>query len=199
MSRQLPQSLHYCAELPFLAGCGANRYSQFGEDGLIAATFAAIGIKNQWCFEIGAADGYFYSNSLQWRESGWNAVLIESSDTEFEKLKDYESKQCICIHETCSNLDDTLASTPIPAEPDLGIIDIDGQDYWLWHDLKDYTPRVMLVEFHWSMGHDYIPPRGGEYRQQAGETSLRRLAADKGYTVVAKTHVNLLCVRSECL
>lgn len=185
--------------MSFLSGCGCNVYSQFGEDGLISSLLAEIGTTNEWCFEIGAADGEMYSNTLQWREAGWKSVLIESSDEDYEKLKRYESPECICIHETCTDLDGLLASTPIPDEPDLGIIDIDGQDYWLWHDMTDYRPRVMLVEFHWSMGDDYIPPRSGEYRQQAGETALRRLGSDKGYTVVARTHVNLLFARNDCL
>jgi len=194
-----PQSLHYEAEHPILAGCGANVYSQFGEDGLISSLFAEIETTNEWCFEIGAADGEMYSNTLQWREAGWKSVLIEASEADYEKLKRYESPECVCVHETCTDLDRTLSQTEIPKQPDLGIIDIDGQDYWLWHDMTDYRPRVMLVEFHWSMGDEYIPPRGGEYRQQAGETALRQLAADKGYSVAAKTHVNLLCVRNDCL
>lgn len=194
-----PQSLRYEAEIPLLAGCGCNVYSQFGEDGLISTLFAEIETTNEWCFEIGAADGVMYSNTLQWREAGWKSVLIESGDDQFAQLQSFEAAECVCIHETCRDLDATLASTPIPKEPDLGIIDIDGQDYWLWHDLTEYRPRVMLVEFHWSMGDEYIPPRGGEYRQQAGETALRQLAAEKGYAVAATTHVNLLCVRSDCL
>ena len=194
-----PQSLKYQAERPSLAGCGFNQYSQFGEDGLISALFAEIGTTNEWCVEIGAADGVMYSNTLQWRDVGWKAVLIEAEEEQFNKLQAFESPECICIHERATCLDSVLATTPMPQQPDLGVIDIDGQDYWLWHDLSEYEPRVMLVEFHWSNGPEYIPPRGGAYRQQAGEMALRRLAEQKGYTVVAKTHVNLLCVRAECL
>lgn len=180
-----------------LAGRDRDVYTQFGEDGLIKAVFQAIGTANRWCFEVGAADGKYYSNTLRLREQDWQSVLIESVDEQYEKLKTYESPLCQTIHEEATDLDKILEGCSAPVDLDLGVIDIDGQDYWLWHDMVKYKPRVMLVEFHWKDGLTYIPARGAASRLQAGPAAVMSLGADKGYTPVAQTHVNLLFVRSE--
>lgn len=192
-------TLNYSAEVPWLEGTGANAYSQYGEDGLIAAAFQRIGCKNNWCFEVGAADGVFYSNTAALRDIGWSAVLLESSWTQYCELRKHASQRVTCRHVSVDNLDAELATVGAPIDIDFGVIDVDGQDYWLWHDLLIYRPRIVLVEFHWADGDQYIPPRSKTCRKQAGEGAMRRLAAAKGYKVVARTHVNLLCVAAECL
>ncbi len=190
-------SLHYQAFDKRLEGKGMNAYSQFGEDGLIQAVFELIGEESRWCFEIGAADGVFYSNTLRLRELGWSAVLIEAGDSQFESLQQHARENVFCVHEEATDLDRVLSRFDCPANPDLGVIDIDGQDYWLWSDMQLYQPRVMLVEFHWHNGDDYIPQRGSGYRDQAGEAAVADLGRQKGYIAVAKTHVNLLFVRED--
>ena len=60
-----------------LIDCGWNVYTQFGEDGLIESVFGRIGVRNHWCFEVGASDGFFYSNTLRLREHGWSSVLVD--------------------------------------------------------------------------------------------------------------------------
>jgi hypothetical protein len=79
--------------LPGLQGRWGNEYSQFGEDGLVEAVFELIGTTNKWCFEVGAADGVFYSNTKRLRDQGWSAVLIEKEHAEFAKLARFESPQ----------------------------------------------------------------------------------------------------------
>ena len=180
-----------------LDGEAWNAYTQFGEDGLINAVLEKIGTVTQFCFEVGAADGMFYSNTLRLREQGWGAVLIEAESQQFASLARYASDEVHCIHEEVRSLDETLSRCDAPNEVDLGIIDIDGQDYWLWHDMQKYRPRVMLVEFHWRDGEDFIPPRDPEDRRQAGRNALLSLGQSKGYVAVAQTHVNLLFVQEQ--
>lgn len=180
-----------------LADCGYNVYSQFGEDGLVDAVFDRIGVENEWCFEVGAADGEFYSNTLRLRQQGWSSVLVESSDDQFEKLKHHESDRTHVVHQVASDMDAILSRFDVPANLDLGVIDIDGQDYWLWHDMQAFRPRVMLVEFHWRDGETFVPPRDIAETRQAGPEALSRLADTKGYTEVARTYVNQLFVQKE--
>lgn len=181
-----------------LRGRAANVYSQYGEDGLIHAVLREIGYTNRWCFEIGAADGVFYSNTKHLRDNQWSAVLIEKCIDQYEKLLQYESHRVLCIHEDCRDLDSVLTGLDeFPYEPDFGCIDIDGQDYWLWHDMQLIRPRVVLIEFHWADGDTFIPPRNPDMRAQAGEQAVRDLGRNKGYVCVAKTHVNLLFVDAD--
>ena len=187
----------------WLYGREANVTSQFGEDGLIAATLGRLGSTNRWCFEVGANDGEFYSNvNALWR-TGWDAVLIESNAEHFAKLKRYESQHVRCVHATVGpdSLDQILTAAGAPTDMDLGVIDIDGQDYWVWHGMQTYRPRIMLVEFAHrsedSIG--YVPECGDESGRQASYASILELGHSKGYVALAKTCVNLLFARKELL
>lgn len=194
---QTAQSIHvhYC--VPWLVGAARNIYSQFGEDGLVAAVFGKIGVTNRCCFEIGAADGLFYSNTLQWREQGWRSVLIEKDQEQWLKMYErYSNRDTQCLFGAVTDLDRALRFSQFrhDKQPDFGVIDIDGQDYWMWHDLVEYRPRVMMVEIHPSEW-EPVPPRGEA--GQAGLASIAKLGAEKGYEVVAHTYCNALFVKSE--
>lgn len=185
----------------FLAGLGANATSQFGEDGLIAACLERFGAKNRWCFEVGANDGLFFSNTHRLRCDGWNAVLIESDPVAFGKLCEHRSEKVRCIRETISgsSLDCILAEAGAPHDIDLGVIDIDGQDYWAWHGMRRFVPRLMLVEFEYGSDElpDFVPAVGGP--GQASYAAIHRLGIEKGYVPLVKTTVNLLFVQSEVM
>jgi len=122
-------------------------------------------------------------------------VLIEADAKQFEKLSAEFGNESDCIHETCNDLDAALATTDIDTRPDLGIIDIDGQDYWLWHDLVVYRPRVMLVEIATSGDDTPIPPRGHAGTEQAGLNAIKELGSSKGYQLLATTVCNALFVQ----
>ena len=188
---------HVIAEplVDWMAGKAGNVYTQFGEDGLIAAALDRIGTTNRQCFEIGAADGLFFSNTLRLRDAGWKSVLIESDLNQYRKLvRDY-GKSSVCMYRNVTNLDDTLAESGIVWNPDFGSIDIDGQDWWMWLDMVEFRPRVILVEHSAVNPSDAIPVRGGP--GQAGEYAIRQLGLDKGYTAVARTYCNVLFIETE--
>jgi hypothetical protein len=192
-------SINYEVHVPWLQGRGLNVYTQFGEDGLIGTCLQRIGETNRQCFEIGAHDGRFFSNTLRLREQGWLAVLIESDERHFQNLISEFGNESICIQATCTDLDKTLLDVAIDENPDLGVIDIDGQDYWLWHDMWTIEPRVMLVEISTQGPSMPIPARGEPYPAQAGLDAITELGKSKGYTLVATTFCNALFVKTECL
>src|SRR4051812_17540195 len=65
----------------------SNVYSQFGEDGILAEIFRRIGTTNKQCFEVGAADGKWFSNSRKLIDEGWRAALIEADEKNWPELK----------------------------------------------------------------------------------------------------------------
>lgn len=185
----------------FLKGCGANYTSQFGEDGLIETAFAEFGIRNRWCFEVGAHNGLLFSNTHRLRCAGWNAVLIEADAERFAELLRNQSGTCHVVHERIEGdaLDRILARYGAPAGMDFGVIDIDGQDYWAWEGMREYRPRLMLVEFDYGSDEPEAPDTFPE-RGQAGQASLKaieRLGHEKGYVPLARTICNLLFVRGD--
>lgn len=187
----------------WLQGKQRNDTSQFGEDGLIEAVLAKIGETNRWCFEVGAADGLFYSNTKRLRDAGWYAVLIEGDRSQAAKCEAYASHRVHVVTEKVSrySLDPILAGGGAPIRLDLGVIDVDGQDYWVWEGLRDFRPRVMLVEYLYLNDNftdpNFIPPLDGQ--GQAGRDAIIALGKAKGYVAVASTFCNLLFVENQCL
>jgi hypothetical protein len=180
----------------WLDGRQRNDTSQFGEDGLIEAVFERIGDQSRWCFEVGAADGLFFSNTKRLRDLGWNAILIEGDGRLAKECRNFENDRVQVVHERIDSgsLDAILARCGSP-RPDLGVIDIDGQDYWAWKGLVT-RPRVMLVEFMYvneNMTDPTFIPAEGE-PGQAGLEAIIGLGVEKGYMPLATTYCNVLFV-----
>lgn len=183
-------------EWQWLAAQARNVTSQYGEDGVIAAFFLRFGVTNLWCYEVGAHDGHYLSNTLALRDIGWNAALIEKEASHYEELRKYESKTVRCVREEIApdSFDSILDRCGCPESPDLGIIDIDGDEYWIFKAMRN-RPRLAVVEF--ANGHeDFCPRNPGD--RQAGINPLAGLARDRGYVPVVKSHVNLFLV-DKCL
>jgi hypothetical protein len=182
-----------------------NRYSQFGEDGILNAIFEKIGVSNRpYCVDVGAADGILFSNVRQWLERDWEGLLIEKDADRFGKLcKNTErfgfDKVKCQNYEVQSDgyyrLDFILDRAEVPQEFDLLSIDIDGQDYYVWNSLLKYFPRVVVIEYDPEVDPMFIPIPGGQ--GQAGWNALTYVAAARGYLTVARTHTNLICVRKD--
>ena len=189
-------SLNYTPLIEELKGKGWNLYTQFGEDGLIEGCLDLVGRTSRHCFEVGAADGRFFSNTLRLREQGWHAVLIEQDEKQFNKLKEEFGEQSSCVHRWVTDLDSELAKTEIECRPDLGVIDVDGQDWHLWNSMYKYRPRIMLVEIYPPDIHAAVPVLGAG-AGQAGLEAIEDLGTRKGYTLVATTHCNALFIDSK--
>ncbi len=56
---------------------------------------------------------------------------------------------------TRENIVALFEQTDVPNDLDLLVIDIDGNDYWVWQELRRYQPRVAVIEYNAS----YPPPR----------------------------------------
>jgi len=178
-----------------------NVYSQFGEDGLLAEIFRRIGTTNKWCFEVGAADGKWMSNTRALVDDGWEAALIESDEARFAELErfarsKYGAVRAVKATATPDNFETLLQEIGrCPDAPDLGVIDVDGQEYYLWLSLMRVRPRVMVVEFDPNAMPNFIPERGG--KGQAGLGAICSVAGAKGYLPVGRTETNAIFIVHE--
>lgn len=185
---------------------GREHGGQFGEVGLIDALLDRVGIANRWCFEVGAVDGRYYSNTLHLREQGWWAMLIEADEAKWRALHTrYTSPKVFCYHYKVDRyrLDSLLLEALLtiggpPVELDLGVIDIDGQDYWAWEGMTRFRPRVMMVEYACGKLSAPVPPEGAT-TGQAGLSEIVALGKEKGYVALCRTEVNVLFVRADVL
>ena len=193
---------NYTAHVPWLVGKGRNDYSQFGEDGLIQECIECLGEegllrqKERFCFEVGAGDGRDLSNTLRLRERGWMALLIESADLLYKKLETYNVAGVKTLHAeaTADNFNELLSG--LPHDCDVGSIDIDGQDYWLFEAMA-IRPRVMVVEFCPYRRDEYHIPGRGESSVRNNQATLGpivELGRSKGYQFVAQTYCNAVFI-----
>lgn len=181
-----------------------NNFSQFGEDGIIIHILNAIGSKNQWCVEFGAWDGKYLSNTYNLiLNHNYRAVLIEGSQSRYKdlcKLSDEHKGQIIpinCFIDLDANsLDNILSETPIPMDFDVLSIDIDGNDYHIFKSMKNYKPKIVIIEYNptipnevlYYQEYDPMVNRGSSIR------ALYELALEKGYCPVASTTTNLILI-----
>ena len=179
-----------------------NIQSQFGEDGVIEEIFNRIGTANKMCVEFGAWDGIHLSNAWNlWHNKEWKALLIEGDKNKYEMLvnntKEYKNVQLSLAYvspEGENSLDSILKKAGYPADLDLLSIDIDGDDYYIFESLINYTPRLILIEYNPTIPPDVeIIQSKGEYFGSSA-LSLLHLAHSKGYRLAHMTDTNMFFV-----
>lgn len=182
------------AEFSWLSSYARNEYSQFGEDGIIDAIFDRIGRSNHWCFECGASDGIFFSNTRRLVKEGWDAILVEKDVDAYDRLV-ANSRAFARVRTSCemlASIDASLRRVSAPQDIDLAVIDVDGQDYHLFNSMLWARPRVVMIEFDPNADPVFIPDIGGH--GQAGVEATSRLAIGRFYTPVAQTWCNIILV-----
>ena len=184
-----------------------NITSQHGEDGIIEKILELIPEKDNWCVEFGAWDGKMDSNTYNLINSkSYSAVLIEGDRERFGDLEtNYESNGNVIAINTfvgfsnTNNLDTILKSTQIPKNFDLLSIDVDGNDYHIWNTLKNYRPKVVIVEFNPTIPNEieFIQNPDSKINHGNSILSLCNLAKSKSYELIAATLNNAFFVDSK--
>jgi hypothetical protein len=181
-----------------------NYFSQNGEDGILEKALEIIGKTDKWCVEFGAWDGIFHSNTHHLiSQKGYSAVLIEGDSEKFKSLKaNYANNSKVTQINTfvgfnnTDSLDAILAGTSIPPGFDLLSIDIDGNDYHIWNALSNYKPKLVVIEFNPTIPDEveFVQEKSPDINHGNSILSLRNLAKQKGYQLIATTLNNAIFV-----
>lgn len=172
--------------------------SQNGEDGIIEIIFNTIGITNKFFVEFGVHKTQ--CNTLYLKNSkGWGGLWIDGNGDGNIIKKEFITKD---------NINDLFKKYNTPPDFDLLSIDIDGNDYYIWEELK-YSPRVLIMEYN-----SHIPPtesksivydethtwKGDDY-YGASLLALVNLNIKKGYTLIGcdTTGTNCFFIRNDCM
>jgi hypothetical protein len=187
-----------------------NIYSQHGEDGILAHIFDIIKPKTKYAIEFGAWDGRALSNVFNLVENfGWQALMIEGNTKRYSALQATAEKvqgriipiQGIVGFEGGGGilLDAYLAENHTPEIPDILSIDVDGIDYFIWESLKNYRPRVVVIEFNPTIPAEilFVQARNEFINEGSSAAALVKLANDKGYSLAAVVGGNLIFVNNE--
>jgi hypothetical protein len=179
--------------------------SQWGEDGILEEIFNRLGVNQPWCVEFGAWDGRHLSNTWHlWQNCGWSALLIEGNPERCRALADnvrprpnVRVVEAFVSWQGANRLDAILERAGVPRRFDLLSVDIDGDDYYVFQSLKQFAPRVVVVEYNPTIPpeFDLIQPPGTRFGASA--LALVNLARGKGYRLVCCTDTNCIFVAAD--
>jgi hypothetical protein len=206
-------NLNHLREIGDLRGFSAKVFSQNGEDGIIQEIFRRINTTNRFFVEFGVESGEQCNTRYLAECLGWSGVYFEPSDIDFPFLKErWKGNHSIKAFQTAinsSNFESELREANVPMNFDLLVIDIDGNDYWVWSALKVWKPRVVVIEYNAFI----MPPRRWVMSENdshrwnqttyfgASFASLYSLGIQKGYELVGTDPmgVNMFFVRRDCM
>lgn len=173
-------------------------YSQNGEDGILKIILEKVKATHCFCVEFGIHP--MEGNTIYLKTKNWDCLWMDGNgDGEIIK-KEYI---------TAENINDLLVKYKVPREFDVLSIDVDFNDYWIWRAIKDYYPRVVIIEYNSSVSpkeskvveYDANAKWDGTNYFGASLLALKTLGDSKGYTLVAceKRGTNAFFVRNDLL
>jgi hypothetical protein len=176
-----------------------NEFSQNGEDGIIEALLAALGIADGYFVEFGAWDGKHWSNTFRLYEAGWSGCYIEPDADRFGALcGNVPAERVLKVRsfveaEGERALDRILGDRGV-AHVDLLSIDIDSDDLSVWEGIRAYRPAIVVIEYNSVIPFDtrFVNPKGKMFGNAA--LSIVESAAARGYHLVEGTDTNLIFV-----
>lgn len=161
-----------------------SRFSQNGEDGILAELFSRVGTTNRFFVEIGASDGS--ENCTRWlAEQGWHGLWIEADALAVEHARNVTGDQVSIVSGKAEPATVRDLLRDVPNQPDLVVIDIDGNDWWVMAAvLSVFRPRVLVVEYNaafppgawWVQPYQPVGSWDGTFRHGASLCALAGLA-----------------------
>jgi hypothetical protein len=191
-------------------------FSQRGEDGIIQYIINKIEIPNKIFVEFGV-ETYTESNTrFLLMNNNWSGLVIDGDGENIDFIKKdfiYWKYDITALHSfiTKENIDKLISDyTKIE---DIGIlsIDIDGNDYWIWKQIKCIKPRIVICEYNSIFGSKRqvtVPYKEDFYRKKehysemyfgASLAAFCELAEKKGYDFIGTSSagVNAYFVRKD--
>jgi hypothetical protein len=132
---------------------GYKVYSQGDEDGIISEILRRINISRGYFVEFGVGDG-LENNTAYLLLKGWKGAWIEGNkkycQNIIRKFKSQINEGTLTLTHSYINKENIIElfkDVNIPLEFELLSIDVDGNDYWIWEKLRDYKPKIVILEY----------------------------------------------------
>jgi len=191
-------------------------FSQWGEDGIIQYLLSRIPIENKIFVEFGVEDYRESNTRFLLVNNNWSGVVIDYNADYIERIKSediywrYDLK-AINAFITRDNINDLLKKAGLSGDIGLLSIDIDGNDYWVWSEIKCISPRIVICEYNslfgekeavtipYDMSFDRTKAHYSNLYFGASLKALCLLAERKGYRFVGSNSVgvNAFFVRND--
>lgn len=114
-------------------------YSEHGEDGVLEKIFELVGVDSKFFVEFGVQDGTECNTRYFREQHGFKGLLMDLG---------YDNPSINLKQEyiTAENINLLLEKHHVPENFDLLSIDIDSNDFYVWHAMK-HRPRVVVIEY----------------------------------------------------
>ena len=186
-------------------------FSQNGEDGVLAELLHRLGSGGEWFVEFGIESGAQGNCVFLADVMGWSGLFLEPQENVFGELqRRFSANPAVRTLQAFvrpDNVEDLFAQAGVPTEPDVLSIDVDGNDYWIWQAITNYSPRIVVIEYnaHWPLLARWVQPYDPERAWQGTDNygaslgALRSLGEEKGYKLVHTelTGINAFFVRAD--
>jgi hypothetical protein len=177
---------------------GFSRFSEFEEDGQLLYLLTLAGSKSRAVVEISSQDGRVCMATNLLVHHRWRGFLFDG-DPVFVR----EGRRFFASHPatrsappvmraewfTRDNVNHVLAAAGVPDEIDVLSLDIDGNDLYLWSEMK-VRPRILICEFNNAVPSDLaltIPYRPGfSFTALPAEQAMFRSASLAAYIAVSR-------------
>ena len=187
--------------MPSFQDVGFRRYSQFEEDGILLFIFSMIGEKSKKVVEICCGSGQQSMAANLIVNHGWEGLLFDGDKALVKEAKSFYRRQADCILKqptikqawiTVEGVNSLIAEEGYSGEVDLLSIDIDGNDYWVWKEINEISPRVCVIETHniipsnLSLTIPYDPKfkKDNTDFHSASLLAMTKLSKEKGYRLI---------------
>jgi hypothetical protein len=187
-------------------------FSQYYEDGMIRESLESVNSLNGGFFvDVGSWDGIYLSNTHRLaRDFGYSGICIECNEERHnESIKNNSNFGVKCVNKMLSlngesKLDKILLENECPENFDFLSIDIDGIDWWIWHSLSKFYPKVVMMEYNGNHNNCSIIEYEDSYEHLnnidyygATPPALNLLAENKNYDLVGMNSLNMIFIRRD--
>jgi glycosyltransferase involved in cell wall biosynthesis len=183
------------------ADAGYQVYSQFNEDGLIQFLVDRISDIQMNFIELGCGDYTEANTRLLLERNGWKGLIVDGDELLINRIVNSGWYWRYPVKAICSFVEKESFSALIDGSLknyDVGLlsIDIDGMEYWIWKELKNYRPTIVVIEYNAIFGSEKcvtVPYDASFSRHKAHYSglysgasfaALLKLGHEKGYVLL---------------
>jgi hypothetical protein len=131
-------------------------FSQRGEDGIIQYLIKHVSIKNKIFIEFGV-ENYMESNTrFLMMNNNWSGLIIDGSAENIDSIRKREWFWKYDLKTQCAFIDRDNINELLDKDgfKDIGILSIDGNDYWIFQELNfsKLNPSIVIIEYNGLFG-----------------------------------------------
>lgn len=195
-----------------------STFSQFNEDAIIQFLIKNLNIENKIFVEFGVENYEEANTRLLLEKDNWKGLIIDCSIENINYIKSqnyYWRHDLTVLHDFVSieNINNILKNNNFTGDIGLLSIDTDGNDLWIWKEINEVKPIILVIEYNAKLGDtrslsikytpNFIRSSDGLNKLIYGASlkALQKISKEKGYSLVCvnKNGNNAFFVRNDYL